>query len=213
MISRDVEKISGWSLIIYSVLLLAFAILWQILLPITQKDHNFIAVVQHEQWTFVAMIGWMAGIAGILGITGAYFKQSDKAGTLGLIGFIFLFFGVVLHACTLAWEAVLWKLIASKAASTALLSRETFLYTDSMVQLFFSALFLFFLFGWLLFGIASFKAAVFPRYLSIMLIICGILFQMTPFLPGRFSIIGSIIYFPGCFLLGLNMIALKKNNH
>jgi hypothetical protein len=212
MISRDIEKISGWSLIIYSVLLLSFAILWQIFLPIAQKDHNFIEVVQHEQWTFIAMIGWMGGISGILGIAGAYFKQSDKAGTLGLIGFIFLFFGIVLHACTLGWEAVLWKLIASKAASTALLSGETFLYTDSMVQLFFIALFLCFFFGWLLFGIASFKAAIFPRYLSIMIIICGILFQMTPFLPGRLSIIGSIIYFPSCFLLGLNMIAFKRKN-
>jgi len=105
----------------------------------------------------------------------------------------------------------LWKIIASKAVSSTLLSGETFLYTDSMVQLFFTVLFLCFLFGWLLFGIASFRAAVFPRYLSIMIIICGVLFQITPFLPGRLSIIGSIIYFPGCFLLGLNMISLKKN--
>lgn len=208
MISKDVEKISGWSLIIYSVLLLTFAILWQVLLPITQKDHNFIAVVQHGQWTFVAMIGWIAGISGILGITGAYFKQSDKTGALGLIGFIFLFSGVVLHACTLGWEAVLWKIIASKSDYSSLLSGETILYTDPMVLIFFTVLSLCFFTGWLLFGIASFKAAVFPRYLSVLIIFCGILFQMTPFLPGRLSIIGSIIYFPGCFLLGLNMTGL-----
>ena len=212
MICRDIEKISGWSLIVYSVGLLTFAVLWQMLLPISQKNHNFIAVVQHEQWMFVAMIGWMAGIAGILGIVGVYCKQSDKMGLLGLIGFFLLFFGVVLHACTLAWEAVLWKTIASKAASSSLLSGETFLYTDPVVQLFFSALFLCFFFGWILFGIASCKAGIFPRYLSIMIIICGILFQMTPFLPGRLAIIGSIIYFPGCFLLGINMIRLERKS-
>ena len=210
MISRDIEKISGWSLVIYSVLLLIFAVLWQLYLPITQKDYNLIAAVQNEKWTLIAMIGLLAGITGILGITGAYFKQSDKMGLSGLIGFIFLFVGLVLHACTLAWEAVLWKTIALKAPSIPFLFGETFLYTCSMVQLFFSLLFICFFIGWFLFGIASVKAAIFPRYLSVLLIIGGILFQATPFLPGRFSILGSITYFPGCFLLGLNMIFLKK---
>lgn len=120
----------------------------------------------------------LAMFALLLALTGLYLRQAVAAGNLGLIGYIVASLGTVLVAGDWWFEAFIAPGIAAVAPQVM-----TGAVTSSMVV---GAVATFGLFavGWTIFGIASFRANIYPRPAVGLLVLggaVGILALSTPY--------------------------------
>ena len=120
-----------------------------------------------------------------LGLIGIYSHQLEAAGILGLAGFLVAFLGTVLSAGA-AWTLFF---IATKVAPVV----PTFAEIP-----WFELTFLLFAVGWLLFGMATLRARVFPRAAAVLLIIGAVPIAVP--LPARALVLGVALAWLG-FLL------------
>lgn len=114
----------------------------------------------------------------LLALTGLYLKQADRAGWLGLAGYLVAFLGTLLVAGDWWFESFIAPRIAATAPDVM-----TGAITGSMV-VGAGATFGLFAVGWIAFGVATFRANVYPRPAAVLLIIggvVGILAGSTPY--------------------------------
>ena len=100
----------------------------------------------------------------LLGLVGLYTSQSQAAGILGLVGFLVAFLGTVLLAGALWFELFITPALATEAPG--LLEAELGLPGFILMLLFGTV-------GWVLFGVATLRAGVYPRWEAILLIVGG----------------------------------------
>lgn len=105
----------------------------------------------------------------LLGLVGLYVRQSVAGGMLGLIGFLVAFSGTVLVAGDWWFETFAVPWLAEVAPQSLGVTPSGTLIAGGVTG------FALFALGWVLFGIASFRAQVFPRWASIVLIVGGVL--------------------------------------
>jgi hypothetical protein len=110
----------------------------------------------------------------LLGLVGLYVRQSQAAGTLGLVGFLVAFAGTVLVA------GFLW---AGTFITPALATEVPEFLDAGPPPGFFPALITCGV-GWLLFGIATLRARVYPRWATILLIVGAVIFVVPLPLTG-----------------------------
>lgn len=137
------------------------------------------------------VLALLAMCALLLALTGLYLRQADAAGRLGLIGYLVAFVGTVLVAGDWWFESFIMPQIAAVAPEVT-----TGAITGSMVV---GAVATFGLFaiGWTVFGIATFRANVYPRPAAVLLVIggvVGILALSTPYQVPLAIAIGWIGY-------------------
>ena len=114
----------------------------------------------------------------ILALTGIYLRQADGAGKLGLAGYLIAFLGTLLIAGDWWFESFIAPQIA--AVAPEVMSGAI---TGSMA-VGAAATFGLFAVGWTIFGVATFRANVFPRPAAALLIVgglVGILAGSTPY--------------------------------
>jgi hypothetical protein len=124
------------------------------------------------------VVALVATIALLFALTGLYLRQAHAAGTLGLVGYVVAFIGTVLVAGDWWFESFIVPQIAAVAPEVM-----TGAITGSMV-VGAAATFGLFALGWTIFGIATFRANVYPRPAAVLLIIggvVGILAGSTPY--------------------------------
>ena len=102
----------------------------------------------------------------LLGLVGFYTSQSQAAGILGLVGFLVAFLGTVLLAGALWFELFITPALATEAPG--LLEAELGL-PGFILMLLFGAV------GWVLFGVATLRARVYPRWAGVLLIVGGVI--------------------------------------
>lgn len=120
----------------------------------------------------------LAMYALLLALTGLYLRQADAAGKLGLGGYLIAFLGTLLLAGDWWFESFIVPQIA--AVAPEVMSGAI---TGSMA-IGAAATFGLFAVGWTVFGIATFRANVFPRPAAGVLIfggVVGILAGSTPY--------------------------------
>jgi len=105
----------------------------------------------------------------LMGLVGLYVRQSVAGGMLGLIGFLVAFSGTVLVAGDWWFETFAVPWLAEVAPQALGVTPSGTLIAGGMTG------FALFALGWVLFGIASFSAQIFPRWASIVLIVGGVL--------------------------------------
>ncbi len=133
----------------------------------------------------------VATIALLFALTGLYLRQADAAGKLGLVGFVLAFIGTVLVAGDWWFESFIAPQIAAVAPQVM-----TGAITGSMA-VGAVATFVLFALGWTIFGIATFRANVYPRPAAVLLIIggvVGVLALSTPYQVPLAIAIGWIGY-------------------
>ena len=113
----------------------------------------------------------------LLGLVGLYARQSAAGGILGSIGFLVAFSGTALVTGDWWFEAFVVPWLADVAPRSLEVPPSGTLIAGGMTG------FALFALGWVLFGIASFRARVFPRWASIVLIIGGLLGYQAGFPP------------------------------
>jgi len=124
------------------------------------------------------VIALLAMFALLVALTGLYLRQADAAGALGLIGYLIAALGTVLIAGDWWFESFIAPGIAAVAPQVM-----TGAITGSMA-VGAAATFGFFAVGWIVFGIATFRANVYPRPAAALLVIggaVGILAGSTPY--------------------------------
>ena len=138
-------------------------------------------------------------------LIGIYERQSRAAGTFGLWAFVVAFLGTALLAGNNWGEVFVWPTLAQVAPNVLSgQATEAPLYLLTGISLSFPI----FSIGMILFGVATIRAGVYPRWAAVLLIVS---LPVTIFLdptPGKFQeSIGQILF--GIALAALGFYALK----
>ncbi len=117
-------------------------------------------------YTIVFLLYLLSTALLLLGLVGLYASQSQAAGILGLVGFLTAFLGTVLLAGALWFELFITPALAAEVPE--LVAEELGL-TGFILMLLFGAV------GWVLFGAATLRAGVYPRWAAVLLIVGGVI--------------------------------------
>ncbi len=123
----------------------------------------------------------------LLGLVGLYTSQSEVAGVLGFVGFLAAFLGTVLLVGVLWFELFITPDLATRAPELA----EAELGLAGFILVFLLGII-----GWLLFGVATLRAGVYPK-LAVVLVMVGVVISYFP-IP-----LSGIIFSAGIAWLGL----------
>ena len=198
------EKLTGVANIAYSTILLITGILFYILFPVKEIGSNYSILVNSSGWIPINMITMIATALGILGAVGMYMKQVEKSKYLSLIGFIFIIFSLIMKACAISWEFAIWPAILQNNPANTLLT-ESLIYKNAYILSFYAVFTLLFMIGYIVFGIGSLKAKVFPKWAAILLIIGAPAYAILLSIP-PFGLPGLALYCVSLFGYGFSLI-------
>jgi hypothetical protein len=175
--------------------LLLIADLWNLLLEfIVGGSGNFSEFAVTTSWGVLSAIYLIGALLLLVALVGLYVRQSEASGTLGLVGFLAALVGTGLLA-DMMWTMAFVVPSAAIEAPAFLDAEEVagpldmgFMLSGIVVAL-----------GWALFGVATFRARVFPRRAAIVLII-GALLTVLP-LPATTLVIDVAVAWLGLALL------------
>ena len=149
--------------------------------------------------SIVAGLFLVAALSATLGLVGLYVSQATAAGLPGLASFLVAFVGTTLVAGTF-WSQMFFAPAVARVA-------PQFFYNDQPAWLnfgFFASFFVFLL-GWLLFGAATYRAGVRPRWAAVLLM-AGVVLIVLP-LP-----FASLVFDAAVIWLGLDLFAEYSEN-
>jgi hypothetical protein len=128
-----------------------------------------------------------------LGLVGFYAHQAQETGSLGLVAFVVSFLGLILAAGVVWGEAFFGAWLAG-AAPQLLQSNPSGAFAAGI----FISYFLY-TFGWVLFGLASFRGGVFPRGAAVVLIVGALMFVIISLLelPFESIVLGAALAWMG----------------
>lgn len=201
MSSRTLYRLSGGTLIVGSLLIIVNSILSNVLFsggrnPTPQQYMSL-------PWLLVSLVSLIGSLLFVIGLPGMYLRQAGRAGVLGLVGFILVFFGELLFGAFSTLQVIVLPLLAQVAPK--LLEGETLPGGMFLLLLVFSLLDMI---GAILLGIATMRAHVFPRWTGVLLIIAGIGMGLLFVFPGAIIETVSSIAFSAAFLwCGYTLIA------
>ena len=165
MPSSELTRWSGLAAILAGVLLSIGA-----LLNIATETENLSESATTAPYAFTWLLYLLGGVLLLLGLVGLYIRQSGPSGILGLVAFLVAFLGTAL-AVGATW-AELFVAPALAVEAPRVLDAEP----TGMLALGFTLTFVVFLpLGWLLFGVASFRARIYPRAAAILLIVGAVI--------------------------------------
>jgi hypothetical protein len=151
-------------------------IIFAAILPIQPPD--VLASVNTSTFILITSLKTVMSIFGLFGITGLYARQVEEAGWLGLTGYLLLTTYFAAQMCMSFIEPTVLPLLTSVAPafveSALAMGSETI---GSMnlgaLQTVYSFASVLFLFGLVLFGIATFRARILPRGAAALLAVSG----------------------------------------
>jgi hypothetical protein len=174
MSTGNLIRWSGLAAIVAGVLEALFAILDFFLFPpiqsfIPTSSMSFSQQAATNAWLIEQVINWGAKVFLLWALVGLYSRQAHRAGVLGFIAFLLTFVGVALVFGTIWGFFILAPGLASAAPAfldSPVLPSSLFPGIVGLILPFALALV-----GILLFGLASLRAKVFPRWAAVLLIL------------------------------------------
>jgi len=154
--------------------------------PIHPPD--FLSSVTTGAWAIITSLKWAMCFLFLLGITGIYARQAEKAGWLGLTGFVLFSLSWALQSGFVFAEVLILPPLATAAPQ----------FVDSYLGIVngtpgemnigaivpaYTFVGIFYLLGGLLFGIATFRAGVLPRWPAGLLAVTAILTPAAALFP------------------------------
>jgi hypothetical protein len=162
-------------------------VIFAAILPIQPPD--VFASVNTSAFILITSLKTVMSIFGLLGITGIYARQVEKAGWLGLAGYLLLTTYFAVQMCFSFIEPTVLPLLTSVApafveSTLAMKSGTTISMNLGALQTVYSLASVLFLFGLMVFGSATFRARILPRGAAALLAVsgplAGILFGLLP---------------------------------
>jgi hypothetical protein len=139
-------------------------------------------------FVFQQVLSLLGAVLILLGLVGLYASQAEAAGPLGLLGFLVAFLGTTLVAGVFWATTFIAPILAAEAPEVL----------EETSPVGFPLTFLTTSIGWLLFGLATLRAGVYPRVAAIVLMV-GAVVSFLP-LPGSEAVLAVGIAWLG-FLL------------
>ena len=165
MSNSDLIRWSGLAAILAAGLLSVGA-----LLSLGAAFENSSVSVTTPSYAFSSLLYLLGAVLLLLALVGLYIRQAQASGILGLVAFLVAFLGTAL-ALGATW-ADLFVAPALAVEAPRVLDAEP----TGMLALGFTLTFLVFLpLGWLLFGVASFRAQIYPRAAAILLMVGAVI--------------------------------------
>lgn len=162
-------------------------IIFAAILPIQPPDG--LGSVNTRSFIFITSVKTIMSIFGLFGITGLYARQVEKTGWLGLAGYLLLTIFFAVQMCISFIEPTILPLLANVApafveSALAMTSGAPGPMNLGALATVYSLASVLYLFGLLLFGIATFRARILPRGAAALLAVsgplAGILFGLLP---------------------------------
>lgn len=155
------------------LLLLWWVVMGLITISSGNLDITTLELVRLNGYQIQSLIGLAACILAPIGLMGLYLPHAEKTGKLGLSGFLLSCMGVILYGCMQFDETFTWPILALKAPA---LLETGGLMSDAAYLSIFILMGLIFAVGFLLFGVANWRAGVFPRWAVILFMVGAVLF-------------------------------------
>jgi hypothetical protein len=189
MSSTTSYRLSGVALILGSVLSIIYYLCQAFL------NGNDLATITSplSLWSFV--IAYIGSVLVLLGLPGMYTRQAERAGILGLLGFLFVWYvtlyqGVIIPFTSVTIISQITAHIVPQSAAVPIATTPPPAWMPFfLVSLVGQVL------GFLLLAIATLRARVFPRWIGWLMIatlVLGVVSQM-PFFPQALSNLAPII--------------------
>jgi hypothetical protein len=153
---------------------------------------NQLASVTTPMWAFVHVLACIMAFLGLLGLVGLYARQAEKTGWLGLIGFVMFSLWLALVLCFSFIETFMLPILATEAPQVV----------DGLMAMFsgpVSGIDLgilptrwlisgpLYILGGLIFGIATFRAGILPRWAGALLAAGTALAPVAALLPFEYQ--------------------------
>jgi len=200
-----IQKFGGGSLILGSVLLLTYSVLFPLLLPMKDMVTDFTLLVLNPNWLWISVVAFAGVLMMIFGFAAVYSKLFAESGLIGLLGFIFIEIAYIFQACKVTWEIFLWPVIASNQASLFLL-RDFIIKNSTLVTVFRGIASITIFLGVILFCIALVRSKSFPKLGGILIFVGAFMYGLGPLLSVIVSMTGIFILSIGCTIIGLTLI-------
>ncbi len=154
--------------------------------PIHPAD--VVASVSTTTWHIITSLKWVMCLLFLVGITGIYARQVKEAGWLGLAGFVLLVFTWWLQAAFVFAEAFLAPPLATRdRAFVDALVGISYGHTGGIdlgvMPAFYAFMGITYMLGGLVFGIATFRAGILPRWAAGLLAVTATLTPLAALLP------------------------------
>jgi hypothetical protein len=182
-------KISASNLIRWTGLAaMAAGIIFAGIQPIHPADE--LASVTTGAWTIITSFKTAMCLLFLLGITGIYARQANKAGWLGLAGFLLLIVSWWLQTAFVFAEAYIFPVLATTAPQfvdgalgTIARSQASDVNLGALPMIYSLGVGVPYMLGGLLFGIATFRAGILPRWPAGLLAVAAALTPLAALLP------------------------------
>jgi|WetSurMetagenome_2_1015567.scaffolds.fasta_scaffold94760_2 hypothetical protein len=195
------SKLIRWGGLVNIIISFLFLLWWGLmaLLVISSGNLNLstLELVRLNGYQIQSIIGLIACILAPIGITGLYLPYAEKIGKLGLTGFLLSCLGLILYGCMQFDESFTWPILADKAP--ALLETKG-LMSNTAYMLIFILMGVVLAIGFILFGIANWRARVFPRWAVIFFTAGAVLFGIGMAIPIRTA--GLVFWVMGWVRMG-----------
>jgi len=202
MKSEQAARWCGLSLLIAGVLIAMLILLH----PNEVADPNALA---SPLWGPVHLGIGFAFLLAVFGFTGVYVKQAEKAGIAGFIGAALSIAAMaVLSGVILLFEGAVVPAIASSQTGSELLAPSGPLMSGLAGQLL-QAMFIIASLAFIINGLATFRAGVFPKYAGILIMGIAVAANAPP-LPFEVGIAGGFLFGVGCIWLGYVLWSGRK---
>lgn len=154
-------------------------------------------------WEISHALWWVGTMVGVIGLTGLYLRYRGDVGVLGLAGSTLAVLGVALLANAMFFEAFIAPSLATQAPELfesypAGNGWEGFLAGTLAAGALFGV-------GFLLFGIALFRAASVPRWAIVLAVLGGVPFAVNFLLPQLVAILAAIAFATGLAGMGYEL--------
>ncbi len=143
------------------------------------------------RWTYVYTGFIVLLVLFLWGLTGLYLRQLGRVGALGFAGYVLGFVGNAFFIAAGAFSAYAVPALTREAAT---LAADKGPLLAGPLGTFFMVTGLTFAVGYLLFGIASARAGVFPAWQAICLALSAPILGLSPVMPPLARILGCLVF-------------------
>jgi hypothetical protein len=136
------------------------------------------------------------------GLTGLYLAQAERSGGLGFAGYVLAFIGLALFVGLGAFDAYIVPVLTADASG---LLGDTGALMRGALGKYAMTTGLTFALGYVLFGIATFRSGLFPRWAAAALALSAPILGMSPLMPATVRLVGCVIYGAANVALGYTL--------
>lgn len=157
--------------------------------------------VLHPAWSLLSELAFVLAVLEPLVLVSLYAFQAHQAGILGLAGFAMAFVGHLLYASFQFDMAVVWPVLAVHAPS--LVSFDGAMFQNPMFAFAHSWMGPIHSLGILLFGVATYRAGVYPRWSAVLFTVGMVLSAGILFPPLALRAVGAPLAALALLLMGV----------